>query len=188
MAAEDTAGGEPGTLHDTVTLEGFERVGRTGWIVTATGGEKGRDSPLVTADQADKYRPHSGSLAETIRPPCNRLDVGSELGKCRSVRTGFGSDKKVKLSERRQQLRSRQLTQPSLQSVACDDSLLVFRHDDTNPWIEQQGSGRPSLEMVGVHALPCSSYCLEVGLLRQPVAARKAETVTRRRTWSATGQ
>jgi len=92
------------------------------------------------------------------------------------------------LTERRQQPDSRQLAQPSLQPIARNYSLLVFRHDDTDPWIGQQGSGRPSLEMVGMHTLPCSSYCLEVGLLRQPVAARKAETVTRRRTWSATGQ
>jgi hypothetical protein len=46
-----------------MSLEGFKRIGRTRWIVTATGWKEWRDCQLVTANQKNENRPHDQCAA-----------------------------------------------------------------------------------------------------------------------------
>jgi hypothetical protein len=82
-------------------------------------------------------------------------------------------------------LRPHQLAQPPLDSIAVDDLVPVLRNDYPDPWMQQQGSGYPSFESLGLYSLPCTSYSFEIGLARQPGTARKAKRLRRRRIWTA---
>jgi hypothetical protein len=62
----------------------------------------------------------------------------------------------------------------------------VFGNYDADPGMKQQGSRCPSLEMLGLHPLPCTSNCFEIGFLRQPAAAMIAKWFTRQRISMAT--
>lgn len=59
MAAQQAAYPHPAAAHSPVTLDGFERVFRTGWNESARGREQGREKRLVEAEQrckSDSYQ------------------------------------------------------------------------------------------------------------------------------------
>jgi hypothetical protein len=58
MTAKNPTSCESNTFHHPMTLEGFKRVGRASWIVTATGWKERRYCQLVAANQENKYGPH----------------------------------------------------------------------------------------------------------------------------------
>jgi len=72
--------------------------------------------------------------------------------------------------------------------VSIGDLVSMLRDNYPDPWMQQQGSGCPSLQTLSLHALPCTPYCFQVSLTRQPEATREAEWSRRRRILSATGR
>ena len=171
-----------------MTLEGFERVGRTRWIVATAGREQWRYPQLVAANQKHEYRPHRLMRHDPRCPQRDCIDFHRKLVKARTVGLGFCAEQYVDPSKNRQHSRSGQLTQPPLRAVPVDDVSAIFRNHHTDSRMKQQGSRCPSFETLGLHPLPCTPYRFKFGLFRQPGAARKAEWLTRQRTSSAAGR
>lgn len=78
-------------------------------------------------------------------------------------------------------LRADKLTQASFDTISLDDLSLMLGDDYAYPRMQQQGSAYPSFEALGLNSLPCTSYNFEIGLARQPRAAREAKRSRRRR-------
>jgi hypothetical protein len=94
---------------------------------------------------------------------------------------GLRTDEKVRTFQMGQKLRANQLTQASLDPIPLDDLSPVFWDDDSDPWMQQQGSAYPGFEALGLDSLPCTSNSFEVGLARQPRGTRKPKRFRRRR-------
>jgi hypothetical protein len=114
-------------------------------------------------------------------PPGDCVDFHRKLVEARAVCFRFRAKQYINPSSNGQYSRPRQLTEPALYAIPVYNVSSVFRNNHTNPWMKQQGSGRASFETLGLHPLPCTSYRFQIGLSRQPGAARKAERLTRRR-------
>jgi hypothetical protein len=175
MTAKDPADCKPTSFEHPIALEGFERVGRTSWVVAAAGWKQWRYPQLVAANQKHEYRPHWLVRHNSRCPPCDRVDIHRKLVKARTICLGFCAEQDVDPSKNRQHSRSGQLTQASLCAVPVDNASSIFRNNHTHSWMKQQGSRCPSIETLGLHPLPCTPYRFKLGLFRQPGAARKAE-------------
>ena len=188
MTAEDPARCKPPSLDHPVALEGFERIGRARWIVAAAGRKHWRYPHLIAAYQQHKDFSHALTRDNPRSPIGNHIDFNCKLVKARAISFRFRAQQDINATCRRQYSHSRQFTQLPLGAVPIDDVMPVFRNHHADPWMKQQGSRCTSFETLGLHPLPCTPYRLQIGLSRQPEAARKAERFTRQRIWSVTGR
>src|SRR3978361_1728093 len=91
-------------LQYPVSLEGFKRIGRTSWIVTATGWQEWGYCQLIAANQHNEYRPHDSTHRDAGRPFCNRLDLNGEMLEARVVSLWLRPKEKVYIANEWQQL------------------------------------------------------------------------------------
>ena len=110
-------------------------------------------------------------------------ELVDELGEAGAVGLGEGADDEVHRGEDGEEMQADDLAEAALETVAVDGRRLVPRHDDADPRARarQRGSDGPDLEVPGPDALPLSPDLLEIGVPRQPPAARKAPRLRRRR-------
>jgi hypothetical protein len=87
VTAQDSPDAEPESLDDPMSLEGFERVGRTRWIVTTAGRKERRYADLVAPDQQHAYGSHQPDVF------CSRwpieLTSSASCWKVESYASGF---------------------------------------------------------------------------------------------------
>ena len=65
VTAEDPANRKPSTLEHPIAFEGFERVGRTCWIVAAARWKYWGYPQLIAANQKHEYLPHESRQHKT---------------------------------------------------------------------------------------------------------------------------
>jgi len=168
MAAQDPHGAETESLDCAVSLKRFERIGRTGWIVSTAGWQQRGNTDLVTSNQQHAERSHR-SARNPGCPLTNGNHVDRQILESCFVRFWFGTNEEIDPTiQIRQQSRSNEFSQTPFYAVPVDDSAPMLGDDDPHPRMRQQGSRCPGLEVLGLNPLPCASDNFEIGLARQP--------------------
>ena len=169
-----------------MTLERFDGISGTAWIITARWRQQRRQGDLVPADEPDEHCFHgrspiglSAGQRGSDRPHVEAQPVEGErvcVGACAN-----GQIDRWLSSQCWQQFRPHQLAQATLEPVAIHGRLMMTRDDDGDTRMSERGSDYPDIEVPGPDSLPLSNDSLNLGASRQPARTRKPESVVRRR-------
>jgi hypothetical protein len=204
MTARDSPRRQPTAAQRAVLFERFDRICGAAWIITARGGQERTQRHLISANEENENGTHirgavvSGpfhgrrirltrlNVADLRGALTDRDDVNAqriELGIVGLAPSTNGDVECRTVAEGRQQFRSRELTEPTLQSVAIDCGVMMTRHDDPDARKTKRGSVDPDIEMHGPDSLPLSKDDLYVGPPRETMLPRETIAVlTRLRT------
>jgi hypothetical protein len=82
--------------------------------------------------------------------------------------------------QQRKPFEAHKLTEPTLQSIACDGGLFIPRHHKAHAYRRRKGSDRAHVHRGGAHALPFEANPPEFVAAREPLAARERSPVAAR--------
>lgn len=102
---------------------------------------------------------------------------GCVIGIC--LRAQHQVDNAVRL-QRGQEFEAHQLAEPALEPISIHGSVLVLRHDESDPRMAKRGSKHPDVEVLGPDSPPLSNDGQYVATPREPERARITEAAFRR--------